>query len=684
METGAAKDERCHASYSDSEELIPAATSRDERTRSRERRLSASGGRSSEHSAQLSPRARTVSRTTNEASGRLRPWTRADTDLSKALSQVLRHRSTLRLDDAGFAGIKDVLDNPRIRSHRPTSAWLHYIIKANDKRRFALGETGTRVRAVQGHSVHIDSSQLLWQLALGDFGSLVPAHGLHSTYFVHIPSIMQHGLLPGGRKGERFRRHIHLAMSRNPTAGLRSGSEVILEIDLARAHNSGCTFFVSENGVLLTEDVIPPPCIVHATRTDNGAVYELRKFRSAHKRVCAASSPHLPADMCLNSLTSIAAISAQHMLPLLGRFASRSRPELSSFTGLKSSRRRRTNTKRRFIASVWGARPQSGDDHFPSLQVVVLLQHAPVVHTGRRGNRQDVFPQSPATRRRVVSPWTPLSRDPDLQAEHLLPHALDAGPPRSLFGLRLAMQSGTPIGQERRYSLKTTTRRSVASTPPRRDTPLPSEAHEESSAHPLEDSRGFGDATTVRTPRTGMQTRIAGRPRPTVAPWLLEEARKQGMPGNAAQSPNGPASSSAGNVLDELATPLPTKRKTAYYADESFSESSPDSIGADATCYRIAEASCQDAAWYEETSPCRPEGHTGTSATLCPAQDTVAPARSAAQSEDPVESAIDFGFVVQAGSGLGRPEPPETEDKENRGQRQSRLSVVGCDATSAF
>ena len=216
----------------------------------------------------------------------LRPWTRADTALSKALSQVLRHRSALRLDGAGFAGIQEVLDNPRIRSHQPTAAWLNYIVKANDKRRFALDETGTRVRAVQGHSVPIDSSQLLRQLALGDFGSLVPAHALHSTYYVHIPSMMQHGLLPGGRKGERFRRHIHLAMSRNPTAGLRSGSEVILEIDLARAHNSGCTFFVSENDVLLTEDVIPPPCIVHATRTDNGAVYELRKFRSALHPAC--------------------------------------------------------------------------------------------------------------------------------------------------------------------------------------------------------------------------------------------------------------------------------------------------------------------------------------------------------------------------------------------------------------
>ena len=140
------------------------------------------------------------------------------------------------------------------------------------------------------------------------------------------------------------------------------------------------------------------------------------------------------------------------------------------------------------------------------------------------------------------------------------------------------MQSGTPVGQERRYSWKPTAGRSVASTPPTRDTPSPSEDHTESSAHPLEISYDYSDAATVKTRRTGMQTRIAGRPRPTVAPRLLEEGNKQGMPGYAARSPNGPASSSAGNVLDGLAAPLPIKRKTAYYADDSFSESSPHAI----------------------------------------------------------------------------------------------------------
>ena len=148
-----------------------------------------------------------------------------------------------------------------------------------------------------------------------------------------------------------------------------------------------------------------------------------------------------------------------------------------------------------------------------------------------------------------------------------------------------------------------------------------------------------------------MEARIAGRPRPTVAPWLLDEARQQGASGNTIHSPNDPASSCAGIVPEALETPRPTRRRTAYYVEDSFSEGSPDSISTDAPSDQMAEASSQDTAWYEETSPCRPEGLTGTSATLCPAQDTTAPAMFTAQSEDPVKSAIDFGFAVQAGPG---------------------------------
>ena len=176
------------------------------------------------------------------AASRPRPWTPHDTDLSKALSRVLRHRSNLQLDEAGYAKLTDVLVHPLIRSHKPTLDWIEYIVKANAKKRFALSEARTLIRAVQGHSVPVDSSKLLRQLESGDIGNMVPTCALHSTYFSCIPSIMRNGLLPGGTRGTSYRRHVHLAMSHRPTAGLREGSDVILVIDLMRAHNAGCVF----------------------------------------------------------------------------------------------------------------------------------------------------------------------------------------------------------------------------------------------------------------------------------------------------------------------------------------------------------------------------------------------------------------------------------------------------------
>ena len=107
-------------------------------------------------------------------------------------------------------------------------------------------------------------------------------------FFSCLPSIMRSGLLPGGTRGTRYRRHVHLAMSHSPTAGLREGSEVILVIDLMRAHNAGCVFYVSDNNVILTEDCIPPPCIARAQYTSTGEAYDLSRLRTAYKMACAA------------------------------------------------------------------------------------------------------------------------------------------------------------------------------------------------------------------------------------------------------------------------------------------------------------------------------------------------------------------------------------------------------------
>ena len=252
-------DTRCLVRSSDSEELVPAYSSKDVKRQSGEGNA---------------PSSSRPSRTSSGATDTLRPWTKQDKDLSKALSGVLRHRSNLHRDRAGYAKLADVLVHPLIRRHRPTIEWIAYIVKANAKQRFSLDETGTHIRAVQGHSIHVDSSKLLRQLEKGDIGDMVPTRALHSTYFSCIPSIMQHGLLPGGTRGTSYRRHIHLAMNDRPTAGLRAGSEVILEIDRMRAHNAGCVFYISDNNVILTEDCIPPPCIARAKRTNTGEAYD--------------------------------------------------------------------------------------------------------------------------------------------------------------------------------------------------------------------------------------------------------------------------------------------------------------------------------------------------------------------------------------------------------------------------
>ena len=285
---------RCPAPASDSDELIPAATRRAEGVRP------------------------------GDAPSPLRPWTQADTDLSKAMTRVLRHRSNLQLDEAGYAKLTEVLAHPVMRRIHPTMDWMMYIVKANAKRRFALDETGTLIRAVQGHSIPVASSQLFRRLESRDFGATVPKWALHSTYFACIPSIMRHGLLPGGTRGTRHRRHVHLAMSYHPTAGLREGSDVILVVDLARAHNAGCVFYVSDNNVILTADCIPPPCISRAQRTSTGEAFDLSTPRAAYKVVGTACHWSVGTSLGPDHLTAWSSITTQLAVSHRCRYSSSS------------------------------------------------------------------------------------------------------------------------------------------------------------------------------------------------------------------------------------------------------------------------------------------------------------------------------------------------------------------------
>ena len=173
---------------------------------------------------------------------------------------------------------------------------------------------------------------------------MVPTCALHSTYFSCVPSIMRRGLLPGGTRGTCYRRHVHLAMSHRPTAGLREGSDVVLVIDL-RAYNAGCVFYVSDNNVILTEDCIPPPCITRAKCTSTGEAYDLSQFRAAHKMVCAASDLSAVVFMGLGHPTTWSVIKAQLALSPCRRCSSRSTSAQPNLFGLAGSRQWSTRVR---------------------------------------------------------------------------------------------------------------------------------------------------------------------------------------------------------------------------------------------------------------------------------------------------------------------------------------------------
>ncbi|HEY1487858.1 MAG TPA: RNA 2'-phosphotransferase, partial [Micromonosporaceae bacterium] len=110
--------------------------------------------------------------------------------------------------------------------------------------RFTFDETGTLIRASQGHSVAID-------LDLPVAGP--PDVLYHGTVARFLAAIRSDGLRPMARHD------VHLSATRDTAVrvGSRRGKPVVLEVDAAAMARSGYEFRVSANGVWLTHRVPP-------------------------------------------------------------------------------------------------------------------------------------------------------------------------------------------------------------------------------------------------------------------------------------------------------------------------------------------------------------------------------------------------------------------------------------------
>lgn len=165
---------------------------------------------------------------------------------SKFLSLILRHRPEtigMQLDEEGWLNINELVENANKHGKNLSLELLHEVVASNDKKRFALSDDGLQIRANQGHSIADVNLKL---------ESVEPPELLfHGTIAQFLPSIKEKGLL------KRSRNHVHLSADEKTAelVGRRRGKPVILIVQSSLMHLAEHKFYLSTNGVWLTEFV---------------------------------------------------------------------------------------------------------------------------------------------------------------------------------------------------------------------------------------------------------------------------------------------------------------------------------------------------------------------------------------------------------------------------------------------
>jgi putative RNA 2'-phosphotransferase len=167
------------------------------------------------------------------------------TRASKFLSLVLRHepgKFGVVLDSAGWTEVDALIAVCRKHGRPIDRGLLDQIVATNDKKRFAFDDSGTRIRANQGHSVDVD---------LGYEPADPPALLFHGTATRFVEAIRVEGLK------KMARHHVHLSADELTAraVGQRHGKPAVLVIDAKAMIDARFSFFVSANKVWLVDCV---------------------------------------------------------------------------------------------------------------------------------------------------------------------------------------------------------------------------------------------------------------------------------------------------------------------------------------------------------------------------------------------------------------------------------------------
>jgi len=175
--------------------------------------------------------------------------------ISKYLSYALRHGAASEhysIDTEGFIPVNEIIQKKGFTLNQ-----IRNVVNTNDKQRFFMKEENGQyyIRANQGHTLKTVSDLELKPIV---DPNVIPV-ALHGTNTASWEVIKVKGL------SRMERNHIHLASGEygeeGVISGVRKSARVMIYIDTAKAIADGMKFFLSTNGVILTEGfngVIPP------------------------------------------------------------------------------------------------------------------------------------------------------------------------------------------------------------------------------------------------------------------------------------------------------------------------------------------------------------------------------------------------------------------------------------------
>lgn len=167
------------------------------------------------------------------------------TTVSKFVSKHLRHEPEalgIMLAPGGWVKVDDLLAGARRIGFPINVEELKKVVAESDKRRFAFDDTGTLIRANQGHSTEVD-------LELPE--ATPPDLLYHGT----VPKFLNVILVDGLQKMARHDVHLSPDTATAEKVGERRGKPVILVVDARAMTADGYKFRVSANGVWLTDHV---------------------------------------------------------------------------------------------------------------------------------------------------------------------------------------------------------------------------------------------------------------------------------------------------------------------------------------------------------------------------------------------------------------------------------------------